>query len=262
MSLAFGAAASDRVDCGSGSTLDDLDPFTILLWVYPTTLTNNRVIFIKGQSGNNSRKSLTIPVVTSNVSFTVDRATTDTSFITSGGIWVVNTWYLLAATFDSAASPVAHIYRGTLTAGATEPSYGTSTDGSGAVQSDAAENLRLGNSAANTVAFQGRIGYAAYIAGALTLAQIIDWQFRPRVIAGTRGFWIPGYNGTANVPDLSGNGNTGTITGATVADHVPLPAPFGRSDGWAPYVVASASRVRRLSLAGGMKNDLRGGFNG
>lgn len=241
MSLVFGAGNTNRVVAVGSATLDDIGAFTQLCWCYPTTLNSTRTLICKGSTGF---KEIRLSGTTGNLQLTVQRATTSTSFITnSTPLSGLNAWYLVAATFDSAASPVGHIYTGTLSAEAVEAAYGTQTGGSGGVTTDATLDLNIGNAVGANLAFNGRIAVAAYIAGALTLGQIIDWQFRPRVIAGTRGFWIPGYNGATNVPDLSGNGNTGTITGATVADHVPLPAPFGRDDGWAPYVVAGAATL-------------------
>jgi hypothetical protein len=49
----------------------------------------------------------------------------------------------------------------------------------------------------------------------------------PRPIAGCVGFWHLGANGVGTQPDWSGNANAGTVTGATVSDHVPLGPWFG-----------------------------------
>ena len=72
----------------------------------------------------------------------------------------------------------------------------------------------------------------------LALAEIQRQQFRPHPLASTLVFCMLGYAGTGTQPDWSGNGNNGTVTGATVADHVPLGA-FG-FQGWPGAFTAAA----------------------
>ena len=73
----------------------------------------------------------------------------------------------------------------------------------------------------------------------LTAGEIHAQQFHPHRTSGCLCIWLPGYNGTTNVPDWSGNANTGTITGATVSDQVPI--PFRRRGPlYVPYTVAAA----------------------
>ena len=87
----------------------------------------------------------------------------------------------------------------------------------------------------------GRMGFFHVISSELTLNQIIAQQYRPHVRSDSQVFMHLGFNGTGTQPDLTGKGNNGTVTGAVVADHVPLGPPFGFDIPWAPVAVAAAA---------------------
>ena len=238
MALTFGAATSDRVNHGTGNA--NLSPFTLLLWIFPTTLNTNDAIAHRGTFAANNRRSFFQSDSSGNLQLSVDRSTTDTIYITNDAPLVLNEWNFVAASFDSSAGAgeIANIYRGSLTALVTERAYGTATDGSGTLADDSAASFIVGNIANFTTAFKGRIAIAAYVLGAWSLAQIQAWQFRPRMVDGIKLLAVYGYAGTGTQPDWSGNANNGTVTGATVADHVPI--PFRRSGPlYVPYTVAA-----------------------
>lgn len=240
MALTFGALTSDRVNCGSAAAIDDFAAFTMLTWCYPTALNDNRTLISK-TGGPGTGKYLTAKLTAGNLALTVDRATADGVYVTNDTpLSTLNKWYLVAATYDEAATPSIRIYVGDLAAIAVERTYGTATNGSGATGTDAANSLLIGNFSTNNLAWQGRIAVASYINRALTLQEIISWQFRPRVISGCLGLWQLGWNGVSTQPDYSGNANNGTVTGATVGDHVPL-GPFFGMVSEVPYVVAGLS---------------------
>lgn len=253
MSLVFGAATTDNVDFGTAGGIANLDPFTMLTWCYPTTLTDARRIWQKGL--NTTLKRLNIDGTAGEVRVLIARATTNTDYRTNSTPLTLNAWNFLAVTFRSAAGAgqVVNIYKGTLIAVAAEATYGTAIDGAGAVGDDSADEYTVANTD-NTggLSFQGRIAYTAYIAAELTLQQIIAQQFDPRNLPDTRLSCHLGYAGTGTQPDMSGNGNSGTVNGATVGDHVPIISPFGaRRPLYAPYVVAApAGRTGDLLLLG------------
>ena len=76
-------------------------------------------------------------------------------------------------------------------------------------------------------AFPGSIALFGLLNRVASQQEIVSLQFNPRVVSGTKVFMPLGWNGTGTQPDLSGNGNSGTVTGATVAAHVPLRPLFG-----------------------------------
>lgn len=227
MALLFGGATSDRVDCGSGASLDALATFTALVWVYPTTITATRTIIGKVRGATNEGWMVTVRA-SGGVQFEHARASAYMVYDSSSTPLAVNTWCFLAATEDQGAGTPGHVYAGTLASAAAEVSYSTATAGSGAWGSDAARSLFIGNRdvASPASAFQGRIATAAIFSRVLTLAEIRQWQLHPTpLLTGCVGFWELGVagSGTATQPDLSGNGNTGTPTGTSLAAHVPVP---------------------------------------
>jgi len=252
MALTFGTATSDRLTCGSGASIDTLDPFTYLTWVYPTTITSGRIHgFHKGTSPI-TRARFRLDNASGHMSVFVQRAGVDLSYIANNEPLVVNAWQFAAATFNSAAAvgSIAHIYRGTLSAAAVEVTYGTKTDGDGARNNDGANDLQIGNSNNTTLALQGRIAVVAYLAQEMTLPQIISWQWRPRSTATTKLFIILGSAAAASVqPDWTGNANNGTPTGLAMADHVPLGPWFGHQFGWpGAFTAAAPPAVTRHGL--------------
>jgi lysophospholipase L1-like esterase len=98
-----------------------------------------------------------------------------------------------------------------------ESSYFTSNDGSGTYGSDAASNAFVGGDSA-TLNFIGDIGWVRVFNRKLTLAEIQLEQYSKRPM--TTGCVLDSeYHGTGTQMDRSGNGNNGTVTGASVADH-------------------------------------------
>jgi hypothetical protein len=262
MALTFGAVNSDAVNIGTGASISNLNPLSYIEWVYPTSVaTSAGLLFMqKGRAASGgTRRAFSFAAAGNFLRLTVDRATTDTDYIASSLALTDNTWHCIAATFNSAASAgeVVNLYCGTLTAEMAETTYSTATDGSGAVGDDSGLAMKLGNdgAAASTSAFKGRIAIAAIFNRVLTLGELQSWQFHPRVMSGCVGFWQLGYNGTSTQPDWSGNGNNGTVTGATLSDHVPLRGFRRRRSGlYVPYVAAAGgvvtSRARFYPLLG------------
>lgn len=223
ISLTFGAATSDRVDCGSAATLNNLDPFTWMGAVYPTTLTDTRKISTKG--GN---KRWEISGTAGNIRLRVAQATTAADYTTNTTpLATLNKWYFIAVSYNSAgaAGQMINIYTGDWATAMSEATYGVATDGVGAVTSDAADILMIGNNAGGTLAFQGRIGHFSVYNVELTLAQIEAQRLRQFAAANCRMFHQLGFDGTGTQLDKSGNANNGTVTGATVSAHHPYLPP-------------------------------------
>lgn len=250
MALNWGASTDD-VDHGSGSSLDDLDPFTWLIVCRPTAFTNNRRIAAKG--GTN--KMLHINGTGGDIRAFVNRATVNHSSIGSG-VLTSGEWAFLAWVFDTAAGAgeITNLYHGTLAALMTEVSYGAVTDGSGAPNTEASANFVMGNNAAGaSVGFEGDIAVGAILNVALTLGQIQSWHYRVRNLTNMVLYTHYGFNGTGSQVDWSGNGNSGTVGGTTVADHVPLGPAFGFDLGWRGEFAAAAvagGLFRRSNLDG------------
>jgi hypothetical protein len=124
------------------------------------------------------------------------------------------------------ATDTAKIYVGDLTTAPVEVTYGTTTAGSGTYGTDAARTFTIGNNDAPTpaLALQGRIAVAAHWNRVMTLAEIKTHWWKPycNASAGCELFVQVGWAGTGAQGDLSGNGNSCTVTGATRSDHAPI----------------------------------------
>jgi len=251
MSLTFGGATSDRVVVTAATSINTLSAWTWYGWYYPTTLTAGRKIMQKADPSS-PFGGRDIRVVASNfIRCDVTRATTASQYITNSNALSTNKWWFIAVTYDEAAGAgeVFNVYVGDLSTLVTESTYGTVQNGSGATTSDALGDLRIGNSTTAAQAWQGRIGPCAHFNRVMTLGEIQSHQFNPRVASGCVGLWNLGDNGTGTQTDFSGNGNAGTVTGATQSDNPPLMRRWGRKVMQALYAVtAPASGGSRYYL--------------
>jgi hypothetical protein len=247
VSLLFASSTSSKVDCGSAASLDNLQAWTLMCWVYRTTTLASGGIYSKGSfAGQTRNPNLQLrgndgatPTIT------IDRATTDavaTGANASGDTLPLNAWAFLAATFDVTDGP--RMFIGSLTAAVAEMGYASApTVGSGAVGDNSSESAVIGNAASGDTqnkGFPGRIAFVAQYNRRMALGEIMSHQFRPTVASGCVLWTHLGFNGVSTQPDWSGNGNAGTVSVATQTVHVPLGPIFGFSQLAVPYVVASA----------------------
>lgn len=223
MALTFGAA-SDRVDLAAG--LNNENAFTVLAWLYKTGDTDGAPIWWKG-TGNNKGFFLQYGAGGNDFGLYVMRATTNADSASVTGTLPSNEWSCVAGTYDETDGP--RLFKGSLTSAITEVSYATRVVGAGTTTDDSGGVHKIGQRPANDRNFPGRIAIFAHFKRRLTLQEIVAWQFHPFVDADTDIFMELGYNGTGTQPNLTslGNGINGTVTGATVGDHVPLPPRFG-----------------------------------
>ena len=167
----FGSALSfdnsnDYVNCGSDVLFDNITLMTVVAWIFPKSAglaTVNTVyrgaIVTKGLTGVGWNLSLSsADGVSVGVKFSSCHVTTNMIHRTTDGTLLLNVWSHIACTFLRAASNTpatnAIIY-----INGREPTYQTSTGGSGNIQSDAAEEVIIGNNptSALTQTFDGYI---------------------------------------------------------------------------------------------------------
>lgn len=221
-----------------GTGLDNITVGSIIVWVYPSAVGSDRYIFTSEAGGG-----WFLSVWTSGaIQFRYHRSVADL-IRNSGAVITTNTWQYLATTWDTgAAASAIPIYRGTLaTAVAEVGSYGFTTDGSGTFDDDAAGTKTIGNRSDGGAGYgiDGRIAVIGVWNRKLPLAEIQDLQWRPRKTSGCQGLWWL----DRAVPDLSGNSNNGTVSGATIADSVPLGPRFGYDRGARLYVPVAGAAV-------------------
>lgn len=240
MALTLGGATSDRITVTAAASINNLAAFAVIAWVFPTTLTDLRMIYSK-DNGTGSEVFFGLNGTGGNVQIQVGRATSNANAVSDDTpLSAANTWHCIAASWDGSTAP--KIYRGSLTVAMVERTYlAGNTAGSGAQKDDSARDALWGNDG-TTLAFQGRMAVAALFNRAPTLAELQSWQFDPRVLSGTVDLKHFGYNGTGTQLDFSGSANPGAVTGSAVGDHVPLRNPWRRAEREpVPYTAAAAT---------------------
>lgn len=234
MPLTFVSNSTDRVDCGSASNLDDMTALTAIAWIYPT-LFSGRAIITKYRGTTPEGWTFEL---SANGTLTFVWETSGSpvrhSFISAAPVMQSNEWYCVAAVADITG---AKLYIGSPSMPMVETTYSSQQVGGGSFKTDAARSVFIGarDVATPTGGFPGQIASAALFRRILPLddiRRIGETMRNPgrtqaiRRTVGIAGLWFPGMNGATSVPDLSGNANHGTITGATV---VGAPPPLSTS---------------------------------
>ena len=239
MALLFDAD-TEYVNYGSGSTLDsaNLGPaFTVILWIYPTTIdANYRSIIEKYDSGESAGWTL-ISVDTDHAYFA--RVTTGgVQYVhTSNNTLSLNSWQCIAVRAMTIGS-APNVYIGDLSSPLSLQSTSDASGGSGSVANDGAYDLILAQNQVDTVSFRGRIAFVGIWDEDMSLGRMLVQQYHPHVTSTCVLFSFPGLHGASTCPDFSGNSNSGTVTNATLCPHVPLGPPFG-FDEVVPYAVSA-----------------------
>src|SRR3990167_4230892 len=241
MALSFGSWTTNKVNVGSNSVLDNPAVGTLFAWAYPTSFVANAGFYGKGAGLFSRNPTFTLSGTAGAISFIINRASTHLTIISGSSFLSTNLWQCVTAVWNvNGVNGDQRLYVGNLTTAIAEVgSYANQAVGLGTPVDRSADDAAIGNR--DATASNGFSGFLALIAiwdRVLSLDELVSIQFRPRVTNGCVGFWCLGYNGTGTQPDWSGNANNGTVTGATVADHVPI--PFRRSGPlYVPYTVAA-----------------------
>jgi hypothetical protein len=224
MALLFGAVNSNRVDCTSAAAFDNLTALSILVLARIDTLTASRHFMAKRLNGSTGAgwQFRLIGGTPNTLSFRWTRATTTLNYVGADAQAVAGAWRWYAATCDQAgvAGSLVKFYAGPYGGSLTETSsYSTATDGSGAYSSDAAEPVMISNNGGTSESLQGAIEHAVLYTGAVSLvnlqAAIDGFSANVGYTTGRLGEWALGLSGGTAATDVSGNGNNGTVTGAT-----------------------------------------------
>lgn len=248
MALTFDAS-SEQVDFGSDSSLDNHAAFTFWAWVKPVVSTGLSAYMNKWTEGTETGKTFyRVEYTDSDVTalgVLVSRASVP-SEAQSVDVLTIDAWNFVAGTFDTSAE--IQLWVGDLTTPVAEVTYDFQSAGSGAVDADASYNLLVGpDQWGGGVGCLSDIACCGYHSANIGQSGLQRIQYDPLVGAVGVGSvallsWL-GENGTTSCLDRSGNGNTGTITGATVAANVPLAMPWVHSFEDDAYVVAAATTI-------------------
>jgi hypothetical protein len=245
--LNYGANTTDKTDCGSGATIDNLGAGDMSVFVrLKRNTTGNNQYFISKYNGGATgwAMSLDDTVATGDISVNFGRSGTDGLVLSANSSRIaVGTWYDVGFSWaDADATREIRIYQSPVgTALAEVSGYdGGSNQGSGTADADASANLWIGNlqiTGVNPVL--ANIEYVAIFNKVLTAAQMLTLQqgFDRKSTAQITGIggcvMLHRLNGTGTLTDLTGNANNGTTTGATTTTGIAnqfAPAVFGVSN--------------------------------
>lgn len=258
--LTFGAATTDRVDCGSAASLDDLSSISVLAWVYPTSLVNDKAIVSKYRGTAGEGWILYMVGTSGAIGWRRERATTDQDYVSNTGFLTADLWNCVGVLSDTTD---AKVYYGTLTSRMAEVTYSSSAGGSGILAIDASRILMIGNRDAATpnAAFPGDIALAMVWNRRLSEGELFAQQFNPRVTSGCVLYVCCGFNGTGTQADWSGNVNNGTVTGATLSTRgLPIGPLFGFDLGWMGAFTAAAGRTTKNTRSWNLGQNTGMGF--
>lgn len=153
MSYTFGGGTGDDVTWSSTTTLGAASRVCLVAgWWKPTTLTAGRTLWSAGNV-----LSAAIHSTTSELVLTVDNATTDGTWTTTGAGLTVNAWTFLAFMLNTSSTPGAAwtVWSGTELVAPAQCTITAGTAMSGALTGNA--TTYVGNKGTGTVAFQGQI---------------------------------------------------------------------------------------------------------
>jgi hypothetical protein len=213
-------SGTNLVTLTNSSSMNNLTAWTMIYWINPTT----NIGQLHRQSTTGFRRTAILNA--NDIANTVARSTSDDDYTVNNASLTTGQWTYLAFVYNSTASGNErfNVYKGTITSIAAELTYSNTTNGSGTVSFTG--DVVLANRSTGNDPFLGAMAFVGQWNRALTLDEIRQQQFRPRVTSGCITFLHMGFGDTSTVRDWSGTGNNGTITGATYSAHPPIGAPF------------------------------------
>jgi hypothetical protein len=233
-------ASGNYVDVGNAAILNDNTEGSVCGWIYPTTVANAfRNVMGKSTTGGGWELAK-LGADGTRLIFLHYRTTTNLNVRTTTGQLAANTWHFFGVSWDLNTSGNCRSCIGRLNALAADTTDLVS-GGAGAANTDAGINLRLMANAIGTAGWPGRVARLQLFDRVLSLAEFQALQFGAyQNPTGLIGAWEMGFGGLSSLPDLSGNGNNGSFTGAlTLDEHVPLVNPFAWHEEGDSYAVAA-----------------------
>lgn len=242
----FNNTSGRYVEAAGSSSINNFTALTFWLWFYADAFQSGDRWWSKfGQELINNFGDA------DDFYLSIDRATT-LAEAASNENFATGKWWFLAGTYDESDGP--RLFKGDLDTAVAECAYTTRNVGAGATNSSTGV-LRVGTGYNFTTGQpDARVALFGLRNDRLTLTQIRRLQYAPLMAeSATKLLWWLGYNGLTNVPDLSGNLNTGTVAGSVaLANGVPIELiPLFTRPNYAAVEAAPAGghpAMRRLGL--------------
>ncbi|MDD5144693.1 MAG: LamG domain-containing protein [Candidatus Pacebacteria bacterium] len=195
--------SNDYINAGSNTSLDDLSSFTYSLWIKPSSWTPSGYKRLISKGAQQPYNDLIVRTDQSGkLHYERTYSGEDLFYLTTNQV-SLNTWSHVALTV---ASGTAHIY-----INGAEASYDNATNGTGVITSDAASDFLIGDRVLGDSRFYGSIDDVRAYNRELS-ADEVRYLYNHR---GPVGWWKFDSFTASTTPDSSGNGNNGTVYGAT-----------------------------------------------
>lgn len=223
-------AASDRIACGTGTTLDNvnLQQGSWASWCTIGALTANHRFFQKGIATSNN--FFNIQLTNTRLFSGINRATTDcearADFAAFPGMFnpagLMRNPIFCAGTWDLATATNNKIIVGNFLSPPREPiTYVNQSTGSGVQTSNTGEVAYVGNNKNFNVPFVGTMSFFGMWDRVFRGNEFLALWRNPMAFRdpSCKLLLLPGDSGAATTQiDLSGKGNDGTVTGTTLCD--------------------------------------------
>lgn len=228
------ANSTDIIKHGTSTAFDNQAAMTFCAWINPSNLNSDEEgVILKVKNSTFAGSQLTVGDLFAGAStnsywFFVAHATTHAESHGAIGSITIGSWKFIAGTFiDGGGAP--KLYQGTTPEDLVEATYSVQIAPVGARDDDSVGGPTVGgrwNGSAVDIPFPGKIQYPAIFNRVLTLAELkVVMEFPLNIKNGL--LLMPRYGSASPERDLSGNGNDGTVTGATVsADEPPMAGVF------------------------------------
>jgi len=230
-----------RVQIAAASSIDDLvagGAFTVLNWFQVQVATGSNLHIVTKERAFDVANQfgwgfLVNNALASSFSFrglarrtTTDADATSATFTDYPGN---SLWTFGAMVYDDGATEHITFYAGSLTKIAVQLSNASNVNGAGTPDGDNAAAIWIGNiQRAATNELKGPVAISAVFNRALTLNEVRQWQFDPVSMNDAGCVMLLDLHGTGTQHDRSGNGNQGSVVGASAYKHIPLRPMFGR----------------------------------
>lgn len=216
-SLKFGAASTDVVSITNASSISGLHPYSVAMW------------FFRSAQSSVADRLFDKDVNSKNMNIGGNSNKLGNGFIRSGGspgytaiegMFSMFQWTFVMQVVNAgnAAGQLIRNYVGTIYEPCREVIWESTSDAGSGNPTESNGALLIGNRNSNDRVFHGNIAFFGYYAAELTLAQGEWIRQNCALFPGCRVHMLLGDTNTGTQFDLSGNGNNGTVTGATLAE--------------------------------------------
>lgn len=215
----FHGVPSERVNHGTDASTDIGTTATMAAWIYRRNNVGNDRILCKAEFASGACW-LTFTSETALLFFRYREGATSLGVKASKFAVdpeTLNRWMFVAGSLDGGGTTFnQHLYVGDEITPLREPrAYMDRTVGDGTYTSNSGEPLIAGNLALFSQTLDGYLAWAAMWDRPLSYSELLAQQYNPHLSPGCKLFCYYGEHGEGVQRDLSGNGNDGTVTGAT-----------------------------------------------